>query len=136
MTDRCRRGASTKGSAGEDRIHIRDLLTRCIVGIYPEERREKQDIVINITLYADLSRAGQTDRIEDTVDYKAVKKQVLALVEKSSFLLIERLAEAIAEICLAAPGVVRAAITVDKPGALRFARSVAVEIVRDRPDGS
>jgi len=112
------------------------LLTRCIVGIYPEERREKQDIVINITLYADLSRAGQTDRIEDTVDYKAVKKQVLALVEKSSFLLIERLAEAIAEICLAAPGVVRAAITVDKPGALRFARSVAVEIVRDRPDGS
>lgn len=119
-----------------DRIHIRDLLTRCIVGVFPEERREKQDIVLNITLYTDLSRAGQTDRIEDTVDYKAVKKQVLQLVEKSSFLLIERLAEEIARLCLAAPGVHRVTVVVDKPGALRFARSVAVEITRDRADVS
>ena len=83
-----------------------------------------------------MSRAGQSDRIEDTVDYKAVKKQVLQLVEKSSFLLIERLAEEIARLCLAAAGVQRVTVVVDKPGALRFARSVAVEITRDRSDVS
>ncbi len=116
-----------------DRIHIRDLSARCIVGINPDERVNRQDVVINLTLYADLRKAGQSDNIADTVDYKAVKQAVLALVEGSSFLLIERLAEAVAEACLAQPGVLRAAVLVEKPAALRFARSVGVEIVREGP---
>jgi dihydroneopterin aldolase/D-erythro-7,8-dihydroneopterin triphosphate epimerase len=115
-----------------DKIHIRDLSLRCIVGLFPEERREKQEVIVNITLYADLRAAGQTDRIEDTVDYKTIKKRVIALVEDGADYLIERLAERIAQACLEAPRVQRVAVTVDKPGALRFARSVAVEILRDR----
>lgn len=118
-----------------DKIHIRDLVARCVIGIYPDERREKQEVIVNITMFADLREAGRSDRIEDTVDYKAVKKQVLALIEGSEFLLIERLAESIAEIGLAAPRVERVVVSVDKPGALRFARSVAVEIIRERADG-
>ncbi|HNV21313.1 MAG TPA: dihydroneopterin aldolase [Candidatus Hydrogenedentes bacterium] len=115
-----------------DRIHIRDLMCRCIVGIYPDERREKQDVIINITLWADYRAACRSDDIADTVDYKAIKKQVIRMVEDSSFQLIERLAEEIAGICLANPRVEKVAVSVDKPGALRFARSVAVEIVRAR----
>lgn len=116
-----------------DKIHIRDLLLRCIVGIYPEERTHRQDVIINITLRADLGEACHSDRIEDTVDYKAIKKEIVAMVEQSSFFLIERLAEEIARICLKPPRVVLAQVSVDKPGALRFARSVAVEISRTRP---
>jgi dihydroneopterin aldolase/D-erythro-7,8-dihydroneopterin triphosphate epimerase len=116
-----------------DRIHIRDLHLRCIIGIYDEERRDKQDLLMNIVMYTDLSEAGKTDRIEDTVDYKSIKKNIIAMVEKSECLLIEHLAQKIADICLSDPRVRRAVVTVDKPGALRFARSVAVEIVRDRP---
>lgn len=115
-----------------DRIHIRDLMCRCIVGIYPDERREKQDVILNITLWADYRAACRSDDIADTVDYKAIKKQVIRMVEDSSFQLIERLAEEIACICLANPRVEKVAVSVDKPGALRFARSVAVEIVRLR----
>lgn len=115
-----------------DRIHIRDLHLRCIIGIFDEERRDRQDVIINLTLYADLAGAGRTDRIEDTIDYKAAKKRVIALVEQSSCLLVERLAQQIADLCLEDPRVQRVAVTVDKPGALRFARSVAVEIIRDR----
>ncbi len=115
-----------------DRIHIRDLMCRCIVGIYPDERREKQDVIIDITLWADYRAACRSDDIADTVDYKAIKKQVIRMVEDSSFQLIERLAEEIAGICLANPRVEKVAVSVDKPGALRFARSVAVEIVRAR----
>lgn len=115
-----------------DRIHIRDLRLRCIIGIYPEERRATQDVEINLTLDADLRKAGQSDDIADTVDYKSVKKRITAFVEASEFLLIERLAQGIADICLDTPGVRRARVAVDKPGALRFARSVAVEIVRER----
>jgi D-erythro-7,8-dihydroneopterin triphosphate epimerase len=115
-----------------DKIFIRNLRLRCIVGIYPDERTHKQDVVINLVLRCDLGTPCKSDRIEDTVDYKALKKQIVALVEGSEFFLIERLADAIAEICLAHPGVTLAQVTVDKPGALRYADSVAVEIARTR----
>jgi len=115
-----------------DRIHVRQIRTRCIVGINPDERRNQQDVEIDLTLFADLRKAGRTDDIADTVDYKAVKKAVLAVVEPSSFFLVEKLAERIAETCLAHDGVQKVRVTVSKPGALRFARTVAVEIERTR----
>lgn len=118
-----------------DKIHVRDLHLRCFVGTSKEERRERQDVLINMTLYVDVKAAGRTDRIEDTVDYRALKKRVMAMVAESTCSLIEHLAERIAGVCLAEDRVRRVAVTVDKPGALRFARSVAVEIVRDRKDG-
>jgi FolB domain-containing protein len=115
-----------------DRIHIRDLLVRCILGVYPDERREKQDVIVNITLYADLRKACLSDDIEDTVDYKTIKKRTLKMVQQSDYFLVERLAERIAELALESPVVQRVDVAVDKPGALRFARSVAVEITRAR----
>ena len=119
-----------------DRVHIRDLMLRCVVGIYPEERENLQDVILNITLYADLSKACQSDDFADTIDYKRVKKAVVALVENSAFYLVERLAQAVADCCLAFEGVERVDVTIDKPGALRFARSVAVEISRSRTAGA
>lgn len=117
-----------------DRVYIRDLACRCIVGINDDERVNKQDITINIVLHADLRKACRSDNIADTVDYKGVKKNVLRAVEQSQFFLVERLAERVAEVCFEAPLVQRVEVTVDKPGALRFARSVAVHISRDRED--
>ncbi len=114
------------------RIHIRDLLVRCILGINEGERRAKQDVVINLTLHADLSQAGKSDRIEDTVDYRALKKRVLAMAEDSQYFLVEALAEAIAELCLEHQGVQQVDVCVEKPHALRFAHSVAVDITRTR----
>jgi D-erythro-7,8-dihydroneopterin triphosphate epimerase len=115
-----------------DRIYIRDLRLRCIVGIYPEERTNKQDVVINVEIWCDLRKAGESDQIEDTVNYKFVKKRIVSLVENSDYLLIERMAGNVADLCLEEPGVEQVKVTVDKPGALRFARSVAVEITRTR----
>lgn len=116
-----------------DRIYIRDLKCRCIVGINSDERTNLQDVIIGIVLFADLRAACASDRIEDTVDYKSVKQAVLSMVEASSYFLVERLAERIAEVCLENARVRAVRVTVDKPGALRFAHSVAVEIYRERP---
>lgn len=113
-----------------DCIRIRELAARCIIGINEAERLEKQDVVINIVLYGDLRPAGQSDCIDDAINYKTIKDEVLAMVEGSSWFLLEKLAEEIALICLSHPLVARVRISVDKPGALRFARSVAVEIFR------
>ena len=96
---RGRRKTSSRGGP-MDRILIQDLLVRCIIGVNEDERHQKQDVVINLTLTADLSKAGKSDRFEDTVDYRAIKKQVMALAENSQFHLIEALAEAIAALCL------------------------------------
>lgn len=113
-----------------DKIFIRELALRCIIGIYPEERREKQDVVINVEMHSDLRKAGRSDDLKDTVDYKAIKKAILALVEKSSFQLIESLAERIADIALGDDKVQQVVVSIDKPGALRFAKASAVEITR------
>ncbi len=115
-----------------DQILIQDLRFRCIVGVNEDERHEKQDVVAQITLDVDLRRAGQTDALEDTIDYKALKKAVLAMAERSQFQLVEALAQSIADICLSHEPVTRVAVTVEKPGALRFARTVGVRIVRER----
>ena len=115
-----------------DRIHIRDLACRCIVGINPDERVNKQDVIVNVVIEGDLRDACANDAIADTIDYKRVKQSILQLVETSEFLLVERLAQAIADTCLREPRAQAVHVSVDKPGALRFARSVAVEIVRYR----
>ena len=113
-----------------DRIHIRDLKLRCIIGVYPEERRDKQDIIVNVAMECDCRQAARTDDIADAVDYKGIKKRIVSAVEQSDYELIESLAQRIADLCLESEGVESVTATVDKPGALRFARSVAVEVTR------
>jgi dihydroneopterin aldolase/D-erythro-7,8-dihydroneopterin triphosphate epimerase len=119
-------------SVFSDKIYIRDLEIRCIIGVNQVERTEKQDVVINVILFTDTRKAGRTDALADSVDYKRVKKAILSLVESSEFLLIEKLADEIAKVCLDDSKVQKVNVTVDKPGALRYTRSVAVEIVRTR----
>lgn len=115
-----------------DRIFIKNLLLRCIIGLNDFERKDKQDVVINIDLYGDLKSACASDRIEDTFDYRAITKRVIKSVEGSKFYLVEALAERIAEICLEDPEVQEVEVSVEKPGALRFAESVGVIIRRKR----
>ena len=118
----------------EDEILIRDLRFRCIVGVNEEERQTQQDIVANIVLHADLRKAGRTDSLADTVDYKTLKRSILEMAEHSQFRLIEALAQSIADICLKGNRIERVTVTVEKPGALRFARTVGVKITRSRGD--
>jgi dihydroneopterin aldolase/D-erythro-7,8-dihydroneopterin triphosphate epimerase len=115
-----------------DRILIKDLMLRCILGLSEEERREKQDVLINLILWADLKAAAASDRIEDTVDYAALKKRIITLIEGSQYHLAETLADRIASLCLEQSAVQQVQVTLEKPTALRFAHSVGVEIIRSR----
>jgi len=115
-----------------DRILIEGLTARCIIGVNHDERRERQDVIIDIDLFADLAKPGASDDIADAVNYRDIKKKVLAFVESSEFFLIEALAEGIARRCLEHPHVHKARVRVDKPSALRFTKTVGVEIWRGR----
>src|SRR5215468_6504692 len=115
-----------------DRIVIKDLMLRCVIGLSAEERREKQDVLINLILWTDLRPAAASDSIENAVDYSVLKKRIITLVEGSQFHLAETLADRIARLCLEQPAVQQVQVTVEKPTALRFAHSVGVEIIRSR----
>jgi FolB domain-containing protein len=118
----------------EDRIEIKDLLLRGIIGINDWERENKQDILINIAMTADLQKAGETDNIDDSVNYRTVTKKIIKHIDINEPFTVETLAADIAKICLDEPGVIRARVRVEKPGALRFAKSVGVEIERGAED--
>lgn len=117
-----------------DRIEIRDLLLRAIIGINADERVNRQDVLLNIELDADLRPAARSDDIADAVNYRTIAKDVIEFVERSQFQLVETLAEAVASLCLRDPRVTRARVSIQKPGALRFAASVGVTIERTRDD--
>ena len=117
-----------------DQILIQDLMLRTIIGINDEERRNRQDVLINISLHADTRDAGASDEIEDAVNYRTITKRVIARVEESQFYLVEKMAAEIAAICLEDPRVEAVDVRVEKPGALRFARSVGVEVHRTRSE--
>jgi len=117
-----------------DKIHIRNLHLRTIIGINEQERRERQDVLISLTLYTDTRTAGRSDDIQDTVNYRTLTKRIIGLVENSQFYLVEKLAAEIATLCLEDPRIERVCVSVDKPGALRFARSVGVSLERGRND--
>lgn len=117
-----------------DKIIIKDLLVRGILGINPEERIKKQDILINIVGHTDIRRAAETDDIADAVSYKHIADRVAAHVENASDFLVEKLVTDLARIIITEFGVERVIVRVEKPEALDFARLVGIEIERSRAD--
>jgi len=117
-----------------DKIIIRDLIARGIIGINDWEREKPQEILINIELQVNLRQAGKSDDIRDSVSYRTIAKRAQTHAETAGRLTVEALANDLARICLEEPGVQRALVRVEKPGAVRFTRSVGVEIERGRED--
>ena len=110
------------------KITIKDLKLRTILGIEDWERKTKQDIIINIVIEFDGSKAAESDDLNDTVDYKAMKLRIIKMVEKSDFFLVEKLAAEVLKICMSDALVKKASVEIDKPHALRFAESVSVTV--------
>jgi D-erythro-7,8-dihydroneopterin triphosphate epimerase len=108
-------------------ITIKNLRLRTIIGIYEHERKNRQDIILNITIDFDDTEAARTDDVADTVDYKTIKKQIIALVEKSSYNLIEKLVAEVASLIMQDEKVESTTVEIDKPHALRFADSVSIK---------
>jgi FolB domain-containing protein len=115
-----------------DKILVKNLIARGIIGVNDWEREKPQEIKINLVLYADLSRAGETDDLNHSVNYRTIAKKAQEHAETAKRLTVEALAADLAKICLAEPGVQKVLVRVEKPGAVRFSESVGVEIERSR----
>lgn len=119
-----------------DQIFIRNLVARGIIGLNDWERDKAQEIVINVVLFADLHATGISDTLDDSVNYRTVAKKILKHIETTQRFTVEALATDLARLCLEEAGVHKVRILLEKPGAVRFSRSVGVEIERTREDFS
>jgi D-erythro-7,8-dihydroneopterin triphosphate epimerase len=115
-----------------DQLRINGLLVRPVIGLHPEERIKRQALIVTLTLEADLKRACRSDCLADSVDYAVLQKNILKLAEESRFFLIERFAQAVADLALKDPRIQQVTVSIQKPGALRFAQSAEVIICRRR----
>ena len=117
-----------------DKVIIKDLLARGIIGVNDWERNRPQNIMINITMFTDTRRAAQTDSLDDCINYSTMSKKLLAHAESVNRLTVEALANDLARICLEEKGVQKVIVRVEKPGAVRFSESVGVEVERSRDE--
>lgn len=113
-----------------DTVFIRDLRIETIIGIYDWERQVRQTISLDLEMAHDITKAAASDDIQFALNYKSIAKRLIAFVEGSEFLLIERLAQEVARIVMTEFKVPWLRLTVHKPGALRGARDVGVTIER------
>lgn len=115
-----------------DKVMVKNILARGIIGIREWEREKPQDILINLDLYTEKRKLATADDISECVDYSTLTKKVIQHAESAKRLTVEALAEDIAQLCLQDLRVLKATVRVEKPGAVRFAQSVGVEIERSR----
>ncbi len=115
-------------------IKIKDLRLRTIIGFNDWERKKKQDVIINIKLGFELGDSITSDRVEDTLDYKVITKQIIKSVEESDFNLLEKLTQMILDIVMENQRVLWAKVKVEKPFALRFSDSVSIKLTAKRDE--
>ena len=115
-----------------DKIFLSELQTRGVIGVYEEERKQPQEILVNLTIYANLRQAGESDNLRDSIDYQSVAESVVQHIETARRYTVEALAADLAEICLAIDQVKKVKVRVEKPAALPCCRSVGVEIIRKK----
>lgn len=113
-----------------DIVYIRDLRVDTTIGIYDWEREVRQTVSLDLELATDITAAAHSDDIRDALNYKAVAKRIIAHVESSGCLLVERLAEEIANLVLTEFPVPWLRLRLSKPGALRGAQDVGLVIER------
>ena len=117
----------------DDKIIIKNIHCFAVLGINPEERINKQNVVVNVTLHNDIEKAAVSRNIEDAVNYYEVAVVVKEFVEQAAALLVETLVTDIANLLLTNyQSVSQVTVRVEKPDAVPFAESVGVEIVRKR----
>lgn len=115
-----------------DIIFVHGLTVECVIGVWEWERRIKQKIELDLDIAVDIRNAAASDHLDDTVNYKAIAKRVIAHTEQSRYKLVETLAASIASILVEEFLVPWCRVRINKGRAVHGARSVGVVIERGK----
>ena len=113
-----------------DIVYIRELEVETVIGIYDWEREVRQVVSLDLEMGTDIKKAALTDDIENTLNYKSVAKRLIDFIEGSEFLLVEAMAEQVADIVLSEFDVPWLKLRLSKPGAVRGSRDGGIIIER------
>ncbi|WP_045589886.1 bifunctional dihydroneopterin aldolase/7,8-dihydroneopterin epimerase [Vibrio vulnificus] len=113
-----------------DKVFIEQLEVITTIGVYDWEQQIKQKLVLDIEMAHDNRPAGKSDDVADALDYAQVSEAVLNHIESGRFLLVESVAEEVAELIMTQFSVPWIRIRLAKPGAVPQARAVGVVIER------
>jgi dihydroneopterin aldolase/2-amino-4-hydroxy-6-hydroxymethyldihydropteridine diphosphokinase len=119
----------------DETIHITNLRVECIVGVRPQERERAQPLVISASFPADFSAAGDSDALDDTVDYSAVAREIETFVTEGRFGLLETLIRRLAAHLGERFGLSRVSLHVRKPEAVENCDGPAVSLTWVREEG-
>ena len=119
-------------ASGLRHVFVRDLDLMALIGIYEHEKTDPQRIIVNIDLSVYEGDGPQGDDIGHVVSYEIVVKKVEQIIAEGHINLVETLCEKIAAACLRDKRVAAARVRVEKPDIIKNARSVGVEIERQR----
>ena len=108
------------------KIHIQNLRLRTYIGINDDEKKNQQDVVINIRIHYHAEKAVSFNVIDEALNYRTITKKVIKHVESNRFLLLERMTDEILSLVMEHPQVMWADVVIDKPHALRFSDSVSI----------
>lgn len=114
----------------KDTIFIRELKIPCLIGIFDWERKKKQIVSIDLEFPSAILKPAKSDNIRDAADYKKIAKRTIDYVSSSKFYLIEALIENLAQVLLKEFKLKEITLQVEKPGAIRGARTVGIRITR------
>ena len=114
-----------------DTIFISELKVKTKLGVPAWERMVPQTIIMDIEIGYDLSKAGKSDAIADTIDYGAVVARIRATVKEQSFQLVEALAEHVCQLILKEFGALSVKVKVAKPAILPGLKALGVIVYRE-----
>ena len=116
-----------------DRIFLEGVRVRCRIGITAKERMEPQEVLIDLSFFMDLSRAGASDNLEETVNYRTALDEISRFASSREFVLLEGLADGLASLAIEAFGVESVRVRVRK-AKYSLEPSIGIEIERERKD--
>ena len=117
-------------------IRVKDLSLRTFIGFKPHEKKHKQDVLIQLEVEVETSMVEHNDdyQADGFYDYRSMTKSVIKLVEESRFDLLEALTRKVLDEIMSNPLVKKATVEIEKPHALRYSRTVSVEMSSERSD--
>lgn len=118
----------------QDKIILKEIEIPAVIGVREEEREYAQPLFVTVVLFTDISEAGKSDDLQDTIDYSDLRDDIVEFVRESRFSLLEKLSEEIARICLERTSVEKVTITTEKPEAMPSGKSASIEITRTPED--
>lgn len=114
----------------DGKIFIHGLKVSCIIGTLPRERKKKQTVLIDLEFPAPVKKAARSDDLTKALNYQKIARRASKFVAQSRFYLVETLAERLAAVLLKGFPVKKITLRISKPGAIRNAKNVGVEICR------